>query len=77
MFKPQVLEECTATLQELGANPDPSAKEQAQKRETMAIAEAAQALKRLCSQEVRDKLKRFHDQCEDSSTNLTLVMLGW
>ena len=60
MTKYQVLEECRAVLEALGADPSSDVKEQTLKKETRAIADAAQALRRLAAlAQERDAKKRF------------------
>jgi hypothetical protein len=59
MRKYRVLEECGSVLDSLGVGGDSSEREQAVRDETMAIAEAAQALQRLASREQYRKMRDF------------------
>jgi len=63
----RVLEECSSTLQALEGESNPSAKDQALREETMAIAEAAQALRRLAGDEVREKLRAYVEHQREES----------
>eukprot|EP00973_Karenia_brevis_P048843 6775695-Karenia_brevis.AAC.1 len=65
MSKYRVLEECAAILDALGPDDNSAEKEQALREETRAIAEAAQALRRLASEDVRKKLDRFVEEGVD------------
>eukprot|EP00973_Karenia_brevis_P068045 9466788-Karenia_brevis.AAC.1 len=59
MSKYGVLEECAAILDALGPDDTSAEKEQALRRETRAIGEAAQALRRLASAREIKKLHQF------------------
>ena len=59
MTKYKVLEECGAIINALGPADTSTEKEQALRDETWAIAEAAQALRRLAKQETRAQLDEF------------------
>eukprot|EP00973_Karenia_brevis_P047050 6530887-Karenia_brevis.AAC.1 len=65
MSKYRVLEECAAILDALGPDDNSAEKEQALREETRAIAEAALALRRLASEDVRSKLDRFVEEGVD------------
>ena len=79
MSKYKVLEECSAILESLGSDDTSNAKEQALKLETRAIAEAAQALRRLASEESTRKLEQFangidrHDDAMSAQSPLPTV----
>lgn len=59
MSKYRVLEECADILDALGPEGSSGEREQALRTETRAVAEAAQALRRLASPEVRQELDEF------------------
>eukprot|EP00973_Karenia_brevis_P091696 12408715-Karenia_brevis.AAC.1 len=59
MSKYGVLEECAAILDALGTDDTSAEREEALRRETRAIAEAAQALRRLASAGEGQKLHQF------------------
>ena len=64
MSKYKVLEECATILEALGPEDTSSEKEQALRDETMAIAEAVQALRRLASDTTRAELEKFIRESE-------------
>ena len=59
MRKYRVLDECSSILESLGAKGEANEREQALRDETMAIAEAAQALQRLANREQYRKMRDY------------------